>query len=403
MDKFTTMIPFEDAIRIVDESMAAFKISSLTVPVVDAVGCVLSSNVVSRLDLPPFDKSSVDGFAVPDEDGVGVYRLLEIVPAGSIPRQSLQPGTTIKVMTGAPIPHTTVRVVKVEHATVNGDEITIVPREKALNISRQAEDIRAGDRVIEAGKRVDEVAVATIISCGITEIEVVKRVRIAILVTGDELVNRFDELLPGKIMNSNGPLMSALARRFHLEVTAEKRVPDERAAVCETLRAVLPDADIVVFSGGVSVGDFDFVADAMEDVGLKILFNRVAIKPGKPLTFAIGKGKCVIGLPGNPVSVYVNFHLFVLRAASLLSGSKPWARVIRLPLAADVSRRVAERQEFFPASITPDGFCGKLDYHGSGHFSSLVSADGFGVLPAGVSTLKAGERIDFMPFAVKGL
>jgi molybdopterin molybdotransferase len=324
------------------------------------------------------------------------------VPAGYMPRESLLPGTTVKVMTGAPVPHGTARVVKMEYSSSDNGDITIVSREKSTNFSRQAEDIQAGDRVIEFGKRLDEVDVATIISCGLSDIKVARRVKLALLVTGDELVDRFDELVPGKIMNSNGPLLSVLAHRFNLEVTAEKLVRDERTTGCESLAAALPDADIVVFSGGVSVGDFDFVAEAIEHLGLRILFNRVAIKPGKPITFATGQGKCVIGLPGNPVSVYVNFHLFVLRAASLLSGAKPWERVIRLPLAMDVSRRRAERKEFFPAGITAEGYCRKLDYHGSGHFSALMSADGFGVLPSGVTVLNAGEQIDFLPFSVKG-
>ena len=170
--------------------------------------------------------------------------------------------------------------------------------------------------ILRAGSRLGPLEIANLISCGIMEIEVFRPIRLAVISTGDEIVDDPRELGPGKIMNINGPMLAMLGRRLCMEIVMEKSIPDRREATVEAISAAVACADLVLLSGGVSVGDSDFVGAALGDAGLRVHFSAVAVKPGRPLCFATGKGAAVFGLPGNPVSVYVMFHLFVLRGSA---------------------------------------------------------------------------------------
>ena len=220
----------------------------------------------------------------------------------------------------------------------------------------------------------------------------------AILVTGNEIVDSPEELGPGKIMNSNGPMLECLCRKYSLETATSTIVADNRDATISALREALNSADIVVLSGGVSVGDFDFVADAMKQVGLKLHFNRLAIKPGKPMTFASGANGVAFGLPGNPVAVYLMFHLFVLYAARVMVGKKHKPRFVKLPLAQDYQRRRAERMAYLPCELTRDGLLEPITYHGSAHLQALRDSDGFFIVRKGVTKISAGQKVDFLIF-----
>jgi molybdopterin molybdotransferase len=251
--------------------------------------------------------------------------------------------------------------------------------------------------VLEAGTTLGPVELANLIACGVREVGVARPVRLAIVSTGDEVVRGPDELGPGKIIDTNGPLLRGLAGRFGMTVAAEELLPDDREATVRGLRAALEAADIVVASGGVSVGDYDFVLEGFSQVGLTVHFSRVAVKPGKPTVFATGPEEVVFGLPGNPVSVLLMFHLFVVRAAALLSGARPGLRETRLRLGADFRRRRDDRREYVPGRVGPDGVLEPIECHGSAHLLALVRADGFFVVPAGVLELARGDEVGFVP------
>ena len=197
-------------------------------------------------------------------------------------------------------------------------------------------------------------------------------------------------------MNSNGPTLAALCQRYYLEIVSEQIVPDQLDVTIAILKETMDKADIVVLSGGVSVGQFDYVAEAMKQVGLTIHFDRVCVKPGKPMTFACSDEKFVFGLPGNPVAVYLMFHLFVLRTARMLSGSKADLRFTSLPLGFDFRRRKAERMGFLPCRLDRNGTLQEIDYHGTAHLQALLGSDGFFVVPAGQTHIPAGEKVDFL-------
>ena len=390
-------IPLDDALGIVDRAISDIAISSRKVAVRDGLGQLLAADQVSKLHLPPFDKASMDGYAVLDGDMRDAYKVLETVMAGGTPTAPLQSGTAMKVMTGAPVPSGAGRVIPVEHVRRHGDEIEVVRPTNDRNISPQGENVRPGDVILRAGWRLGPLEIANLISCGITEIDVFKPIRLAVLSTGDEIVDDPRDLGPGKIINSNGPMLALLGRRYSMEIALEKSIPDRRADTLEAILTACKCADLVLISGGVSVGDYDFVGPALADAGLCVHFSAVAVKPGRPLSFATGPGAVVFGLPGNPVAVYVMFHLFVLRAAARMYGS-PWtAREITLGMGREFRRRKSDRVEYVPCRIEDDGMLFPVEYHGSAHLTALIEADGLFIVPLGVSSIAAGQSVRFLP------
>jgi len=392
------MISWEEAARIVDRETSGEPAARETLPVREALGRTLAADHFSRLDLPPFNKSAMDGFAV--AGGGGAYRVVETVAAGSTPRRGLNPGTAVRVMTGAPVPEGAVRVIRLEDASEEGGILRVVRESSEANICPRGEDLKIGDRVLGAGTRLSPVDLANLVACGLTQAEVFRPLRLAILSTGDELADDPAKLGPGRIMNANGPLLRSLARRHGLEVAGEATVSDDPDKTLRALREALERAPLVAVSGGVSAGDFDYVGGALSRAGLRVHFTRVAVKPGLPTTFASAPGKAVFGLPGNPVAVFAMFELFVLRAASRLLGLAAAApRELRLPLSAAFRRRKTERDELVACRVL-DGALTPVDFHGSAHLMALSRADGFFVVPAGAAELAAGSAVRFLPLSL---
>lgn len=396
-------IPLNDALDIVDRVLSVGTLSRRKVALRDGVGQTLAEDQVSRLQLPPFDKAAMDGYAILEGDVRDRYQVLETVLAGSAPAAMLEPGTAVKVMTGAPVPAGAGQVIPVEHVRSQAGAIELTHATHDRNICRQGEDVRAGDLILRRGVRLGALEVASLIGCGITEVEVFRPIRIAVLSTGDELVDDPRKLGSASIMNTNGPMLAMLARQFSMDVVREESLPDDRAATVAAIAAAVALADLVVLSGGVSVGDHDFVGAALAEAGLRVHFSAVAVKPGRPLTFATGtvpaagSGAAVFGLPGNPVSVYVMFHLFVLRAAARMCGVSRQLREITLTLGRDLRRHKVDRVEYAPARIDEDGTAVAVEFHGSAHLTALTEADGFLIVPIGEAHLPAGRPVRFLP------
>lgn len=395
MDKFEPMIPFEEAVRRLDRVLMQRRLPAETLPVRMAHGRVLAVDQVSRLDSPAFDKSAMDGYAVLAGDDHDAYRVLETVAAGHRGNRQLQPGTAIKVMTGAAVPAGAGRIIILEHAREEDGVIYVHTHSAAVNICRQGEDIRTGEIILRAGMRLGAVEIATLIGCGITQVDVSRRVRLSILSTGDELVDTPEALAPGKILNTNGPLLVELAREQGMEVVCDVSVPDEMTATTEAIRDALADSDIVVLSGGVSVGEFDYVSAAFTELGCHPWFSRLAVQPGKPTTLATMGDTLLFGLPGNPVSACLMFYLFVAPAADALCGRTDRRSWHDRRLAAAFTRKKAERQAFVPARLSASGEVEVIEYHGSAHLAALMAAEGFAVIPAGVRELPAGASVAF--------
>lgn len=403
-----TVLRLDEMNQLLASAVTRRQLPSEVVPVRRSHGRLLAADQASALDLPPFDKSAMDGYAILADDESESYRVLGTTAAGKAAEFALGIGTTVKVMTGAPVPAGSGRVVMQEHTEEIDGTVKLLKRGAAVNICRQGEDVRRGEVILGAGARLGALEVANLIACGVTEVEVVRPARLAIISTGDEIVESPAELAPGKIIDTNTPLLEALARDFGLEVVSLARVADDQGATARAIRAAVESADIVVLSGGISVGEFDYVHDALADLGIVELFSGVAIKPGRPLTCArAASGVFVVALPGNPVSVHLMFHLCVLRLVALLSGASPQLREVELELGTRFSRRVTERQEYVPARLSESGTVVPVEFHGSAHLTALTEADGYLVVPIGPSELPAGSKVRFLPLllhsAGKGL
>ena len=389
------MILLDEARKRMEEALQGMSLERERRHPARALGRVLAEEVVSRLDLPPFDKSAMDGYALLEGEEGTDLELLGTVRAGQGETPELRPGGAVKVMTGAPVPPGTGKVVMREWTEERGGRVRILRPGGPSNICRKGEDLKEGDLVLPAGTRITPAAAGNLVSCGAVEVEVFKPIRVEILATGDEVVDRPEEIRPGRIMNCNGPMLAALARRWGMEVTGERVLPDDPVETERGIAAALERADFLILSGGVSEGDFDYVPAALKKLGIEILFDRVAVKPGRPMTLARGRGRILFGLPGNPVSSFIMFHVFVLAAASLLTGEGNLHKNVRLPLAKPFQRKKTARLEFVPARLTGEGGIEPLEYHGSAHLAALREADGFLLVPRGTALLEAGERATF--------
>ncbi len=394
----TQMIPLDEALATVDRALAGRLIETETLPVAAARGRFLAEDQVARLDLPPFNKSAMDGYAVMADDEQDSYRVLECVAAGQVPTQALSPGTATKIMTGAPAPDGAGRVIMVEDTDGGDETVHITTHRDKSNICLQGEDVQTGQVIMTAGTRLNALAIANLVSCGITWVCVRRPVRVALYATGDEIVDTFEDVVPGKIMNSNGPMLAALAEEQGLEIIISSKVSDDPASLATAL-AQAHEADLILLSGGVSAGDFDFVPGALKEAGFEIQIESVAVQPGKPVTFATRPNQIALGMPGNPVSVYLSFQLYVRRIVAMLSGAPVPMRWFEVALAAPFKRKRGKRTAFVPCTLNEAGQAELLPYHGSAHLLALGSADGFLEITQGTTEMDTNSKTRFFPWA----
>jgi molybdopterin molybdotransferase len=392
------LLPLAEALRVLDNTLAGYRpVLTEWISTREAGGRRLAVDEQSRLDLPPFDKAAMDGYAVLGGDERDEYKLLGVVAAGTAASFRLVPGTAVKVMTGAPVPDGCGRVIERERARESDGLVWIESRGASVNICWRAEDVQQGQLLLKRGRRLGAVEIATLIACGVNAVKVYKPVTLALISTGAELADGPAGLDDGMIINCNGPLLTALAADHGLAVGLEATIGDDADLTARVLGEALNCADIVVISGGVSEGDYDCVPGAVRSLGMRTHFNRLAVKPGKPTLFASATDGILLGLPGNPVAVYLMFHLLVLRAAGRLCRIELEPRFVEARLLREYSCTAGHRATFLPARLTADGALELLDYHGSAHLSALIDADGFALVPAGVSSLAAGAGVSFMP------
>ena len=360
------------------------------------LGRVLAAATVADQDLPPFDASAMDGFAVPTGEA-GALRLEGESRAGAPASSALGPGTAIRISTGAVVPPGTHAVVPVERTEMRDGEVVVPESEAGANVRRAGEDVRAGETVLEAGTELGAAEVAVLASLGLARVACVRRPRVAVLATGDELVEPGSELAHGQIRNSNAYALAAQADRAGAEVVGRERVADDFDVTRNTLARALDSADVVCVSGGVSVGPHDHVKPALAALGVDERFWGVRLQPGKPTWFGSARdGTLVFGLPGNPVSAMVTFHLFARPAVRALQGADPGIRTARARL-ADPLRRNPRRDQMVRVRLerSDDGWTAQpTKAQGSHVLTSMLGADALARVPQGDGDIAAGERID---------
>lgn len=373
----------------------------------DALGRTLACDIQSPLDLPPFDNSGMDGYAVTAADTQGASEsspvtltVLRTIAAGDWCETPLQPGQAMRIMTGAPVPPGADAVVMVEKTRPAGDSVQIrAQAEPRQNIRPKGEDVPTGKLVMTQGARLRAAEVGLLASMGIASVEVHRQPRVAVISTGDELVPVHLPLAPGKIHDSNSYAVAAAVEQTGAVIHSRNHVTDRADDLRMCIQSLLPEVDVLLTTGGVSVGDFDVVKSVVGDLG-EINFWRVAMKPGKPLVYANLQGKPMFGLPGNPVSSLVTFELFVRPALLRLQGRNDLSRPTVQTTVTQSFRSTEGREEFVRARTVINGegrfesrLCGD---QGSGRLSSLVEANSLLMIPADTIRVSAGTTLTAM-------
>jgi molybdopterin molybdotransferase len=386
-------------------------------PLRAALNCVLAEDVVADLDLPPFDKALVDGYAVRSADFNGdpsrrALRIVEEIPAGRTPTRPLGAGDAASIMTGAPLPDGADAVVMVERTERTGDGLVISPSEDVKagqNRLPRGREMRAGDVVARRGERLNPARLGLLASVGQAQVLVVPPPRVVIVPTGDELVEPDRAPGPGQIRNSNAVTLLTLAQSAGASAEATSIVRDEFDILSSALARGLA-ADVLLITGGVSAGNRDLVPAALEELGVTCVFHKVRLKPGKPLLFGLGPPRgekpstLVFGLPGNPVSGVVGFLIFVRPALELLEGRRGTGATtpMRGRLTCAFVHR-GDRPTYHPSVVGVEGpqsvSITPLDWAGSADLRTVAQADGFAVFPAGDRSYEPGEVVEFVPLS----
>jgi molybdopterin molybdotransferase len=403
--------------RTVDEHLAVIlsavtALTAETVALIDAVGRTLAAPVHARVDVPLFDNSAMDGFAVrfadvaaADAAHPATLRVVADIPAGSPSDPDLLPGETARIMTGAPVPSAADTVVPVEHIRGGFAESTTTavvtgsPRGEGAHVRRRGEDVRAGEEVAPAGTGIGPLQATAFAASGVDRVDVVRRPRVAVISTGSELAPTGGEFARGQIPESNAILLSASCRQAGADPVLVTTVTDDDAAFGAAFARAIDDlgADVVVTSGGVSAGAYEVVRSVLSD---RIAFVSVAMQPGEPQAFGHVGGALVFGLPGNPVSVAMSFEAFVRPALLALQGRTDLQRpMIRLP-AATGWRKKEGRRQFVPATIDradPAGWTVRptaAGGSGSHLAAGLARAEAYAIVPEDVATVNDGDLVD---------
>lgn len=394
------MTTCRDALRLILDSVAP--LPARPTRLFDALGLVTAERVISPETVPPFTNSAMDGYAVRHDDLAPAPAVLEVLadlPAGSVATDEVRSGTAIRIMTGAPLPPGADSVVPVEATTSEGSRVRIAaPVKKGANVRQAGEDLRAGEELLPAGFALTPAALGVLASVGLAEVPVRSRVRVAILTTGDELVDAAAKPGPGQIRDSNVQTMCGQALAFGAVPVPIPRVPDTREAVTAALERARAGADVIVTNGGISVGDYDFIKAVLADFGAREVFWKVKQKPGGPLGYWLWEGTPVFGIPGNTVAAMVCMEEYVRPALRKMMGH---ARLLRPEVTAVLEGsfrksapdgkvhliRVRARRDGGRVVVSPSG------PQGSGILSSMLRSNALALVPADALALKSGDEV----------
>lgn len=373
------------------------------VDILGSLGRVIGEDILAPRDIPPLDNSAMDGYAVRAADIREAsrecpisLRVIEDLQAGVLPQRSVAQGQAVRIMTGAPIPRGADAVVMVEDTEKAGQEVSVLQGVSAgENIRRAGEDIRAGDRVIAKGSLIGAAEVGMLASVGRAFVHVHQRPIVAILCTGDELVDVDEGLADHKIVSSNSYTLSAQVMECGALPLQLGIAKDLSAEIEEKLRQGLR-ADVILSSAGVSVGDYDLVKDVLGRIGFRMEFWGVAMRPGQPLAFGTIEGKPTFGLPGNPVSSMVSFEQFVRPSLLRMMGHRRLFRpVVQAVLKEEISKKPG-RRHFMRARVSMERdryVVTTTGPQGSGILNSMVEANGLIIVPEETAEIKAGETV----------
>lgn len=400
------MIPYEQARKLVIEK--AKPLGQEVVTLDEALGRVVAKDISSKINVPPFRNSAMDGYAVRSEDTKQEKRenyvslkLVAAQPAGDYFRKKIKSGETVKVMTGAPVPAGADAVVPLEEVEQRGGQI-LIKREinPGENIREAGEDIKRGEIIVRKGNRLKTPELGLLAACGFNRVSVYRLPQVAVIITGNELCEPGERLQPGRIYNSNAVILKALLKSSGVKLVSLEKVEDNLKSLMSALKRAVKKADLIITTGGVSVGDYDLVKEAMEKISARKIFWQVAQKPAKPLAFYFlrqgQKPRWLFGLPGNPGAVMIAFEEYVRPLIKKVSGQEDfWPVEIEAGLTGPVKKK-AGRLNFLRVNLenkNGEWLASPLDKQESGMITSFRMTMGLALIPAEAEFLPVGTKV----------
>ncbi|MEX2427079.1 MAG: molybdopterin molybdotransferase MoeA [Bacteroidales bacterium] len=390
------MAKFNEIQRIIENLPSDFKTERIKS--VSALGRILQEDVIADMDMPPFDKSAMDGYACRFDDLGNEMEVLEVISAGKIPVYRIGKNQCSKIMTGAMLPEGADGVFMVEDAEVTGqNKVQCTNPGSKKNICYQGEDYTKGTVLVQRETILSASHLAVMAGAGYDEVRVSALPEIAIITTGSELVEPGEKPGNGKIRNSNAHQITVQLQQMRLPVNYMGLAGDDYDILTQLFKEAFLKNDIVIFTGGASVGDFDWIPHLLKEKDFAIHWEKTGMKPGNPMIFASKGNKYCFGLSGNPVSSLVQFSLIAGPVLYRLLGANYQPMRMRVPLAGDFSQRKANRFVLVPVHINNEGSACILPFHGSAHINALVYANAIMEVPEGTSALKNGELVYVRP------
>ncbi|MCG9479215.1 MAG: molybdopterin molybdotransferase MoeA [Actinomycetia bacterium] len=402
------MISVEEAKRLVLDSRFECKI--IKTPILDSLGKVLAEDIAASEDIPIYDNSAMDGYAVIANDVKGADKSYPItlmiaggsIPAGKVPNTEIEPGSCIPIMTGAVMPKGSDSVVMKEDVQRDGKSILVFREVKpGDNVRYRGEDIKKSDIVLKNSEVISPAVIGVLASLGIRTVKTFQPPRIGVIATGDELLEIDKKLKKGMVRDSNSYSLSAQIMETGAEYNRYGIIRDDEEVLKKSIKKALKENDILLLSGGISVGDYDFVKDTLEDIGADLIFWRVNQKPGKPLAFFKYKDRFIFGLPGNPVSVMVCFEIYVRPLIRKMMGFEKLFRAKVIAEALHEFRNKKGRANFARVILEKkDGkyFFSSTGMQGSGILTSMVKANGIAFFPSDIGDVKKGNIAEVYVF-----
>jgi molybdopterin molybdotransferase len=385
------MISVEQALKAIDENVSVAKAIQMNLS--KALGYVLAEDITSPMDMPPFPQSAMDGYAV-KLNGTNTFNLVGEVKAGDGHEPQLNQGEAIRIFTGAPVTASADLVVRQEDCNVVENVLEVNPLPKTgANIRPKAEQTVSGDIALRKGQAINAAAIGYLATLGVTEVSVFPKPKVAILVTGNELVAPGQELNYGQIYESNAIMLQSALTNYGIEQSDVYRVKDDYESTSQQLDQMLKEYDVILCSGGISVGDYDFVGKALIELDVKEIFYKIKQKPGKPLFFGKKENALVFALPGNPAAALTCFNVYVIKALNLLTGKRPQGLVrIKKNITTDFSRK-GDRAQFLKGSI-----CGNevaiMEGQSSAMLHTYALSNTLVFIPLEMTSVKKGEPVE---------
>lgn len=390
------MITTEEALKIIEDNISPLEAEVIACAI--SINRILYEPVFSDMNFPPFNKAIMDGYACHEIDLLQPLTVIEEIPAGKVPENQVGPGQCAKIMTGAEVPQgADIVIMKEDVEILDHQQILFTGNKSDTNICFTGEDVKSGDLLLEQGMIIKPEHLALFAGLGRTEIKVTKKPSIAILSTGSEIIE--PDCIPerGQIRDSNGPQLIGQVYSMGLEADYMGIVQDVKDKITDKILSASKDHNLLIISGGVSVGDYDYVPEILKELGFSLLITSISSKPGKHTIFA-KKGDCyVLGLPGNPVSSFIQFEVIGKPLIYKLMGNDYRPLRFSVKISGELKRRNVDRFEIIPVRINRQGEAELLPYHGSAHIQSLAYANALMEIPAGINQISKGETVYVRP------